>query len=32
MNSHRPLSYPMACLLGLALGIIFMLIVCALYP
>ncbi len=30
--SKQPLSYPMACLLGISLGIIFMLIVCAFYP
>lgn len=30
--SNRPLSYPMACLLGISLGIIFMLLVCLFYP
>ncbi len=29
---NRPLSYPMACLLGLALGILFMLLTYAFYP
>ncbi len=32
MNSHRPLSYPMACLLGIALGVLFMLATYLIYP